>query len=64
MTHLANADDKQDEKSLKQVDLFYRSIEGLPVEETSIANSAGILGWPQSHATWNRPGTRRSRLLR
>jgi alanine racemase len=56
MTHLANADDKHDEKSLKQVDLFYKSIEGLSVDETSIANSAGILGWPQSHATWNRPG--------
>ena len=22
----------------------------------SLANSAGIIGWPQSHAEWNRPG--------
>lgn len=60
MTHLANADDKHDDKSLKQIDVFYRSIEGcLSDKDTnniSIANSAGILGWPQSHASWNRPG--------
>ncbi|MDH5600949.1 MAG: alanine racemase, partial [Gammaproteobacteria bacterium] len=56
MTHLANADDKHDDKTLKQLDVFYKSIEGLSVDETSIANSAGILGWPQSHANWNRPG--------
>ena len=56
MTHLANADDKHDDKSLNQIDTFYKSIEELNVEEASIANSAGILGWPQSHAFWNRPG--------
>ena len=56
MTHLANADDKQDETTLKQIEVFYKSIEDLSVSETSIANSAGILGWPQSHADWNRPG--------
>lgn len=56
MTHLANADDKHDDKSLKQIELFYQSIENLNIPEISIANSAGILGWPQSHATWVRPG--------
>ena len=56
MTHFANADDKQDDKTLKQIDVLYKSIEGLPVSEISLANSAGILGWPQSHAAWNRPG--------
>ena len=56
MTHLANADDKHDQKSLNQIDVFYKCIEGFATDETSIANSAGILGWPQSHATWNRPG--------
>ena len=56
MTHLANADDKQDDTTLKQIDVFYQSIESFSASETSIANSAGILGWPQSHALWNRPG--------
>lgn len=56
MTHFSNADDKQDDKTLKQLEVFYQSIENLSVNEISIANSAGILGWPQSHATWNRPG--------
>ena len=56
MTHLANADDKNDDKTLKQIDVFYQTIDGLSVNETSIANSAGILGWPQSHVSWNRPG--------
>lgn len=59
MTHLANADDKQDEKTLKQIDVFYQSFEEYLKNsdvEVSIANSAGLLGWPQSHANWNRPG--------
>lgn len=56
MTHFANADDKQDDKTLKQIDVFFQSIETLSDNETSIANSAGILGWPQSHSVWNRPG--------
>ena len=51
MTHLANADDKHDDKTLKQIDVFYKSIDSLSKEslsktETSIANSAGLLGWP------------------
>lgn len=56
MTHLANADDKQDDKTIKQIDVFYKSLDSLSNTETSVANSAGILGWPQSHAQWNRPG--------
>ena len=56
MTHLANADDKQDDKTLKQIDLFYQTLDSFSENETSIANSAGILGWPQSHSSYNRPG--------
>lgn len=56
MTHFSNADDKNDDKTLKQIEIFYQSIEELSVSERSLANSAGILGWPQSHAAWNRPG--------
>jgi len=59
MTHLANADDKEDDKTLKQIDVFYHSVEEYLKNndaEVSIANSAAILGWPQSHANWQRPG--------
>ena len=56
MTHLANADNKQDDTTVKQIDAFYGSIESLSENDTSVANSAGILGWPQSHSSYNRPG--------
>jgi alanine racemase len=54
-THLARADDLDDPATRHQLEAFRASAEacGLP---RSIANSAGILGWPDSHAEWNRPG--------
>ena len=55
MTHLANADDRSDPTTLEQLELFNASIGGFDTE-LSIANSAGILGWPQTHADWVRPG--------
>ena len=55
MTHLANADDLADEMTPRQLALFHECCGELPGERT-IANSAGLLGWPQSHADWNRPG--------
>lgn len=54
-THLACADDLQDLMTHKQLDLI-RSCAGKFKLASSIANSAGILFWPQSHAEWNRPG--------
>lgn len=55
MTHFANADDFNDDKTLKQIDLFKQTVTGLP-GECSMANSAGILGWTQSLSDWVRPG--------
>ncbi len=55
MTHLANADDKQDDKTVKQIALFNELTAGLPGQR-SIANSAGIMGWRLSLADWVRPG--------
>jgi alanine racemase len=55
MTHLASADDLNDTNTARQLSLFHACCDGLPGERT-IANSAGLLGWPQSHAEWNRPG--------
>ncbi|MEJ1296905.1 MAG: alanine racemase [Candidatus Sedimenticola sp. (ex Thyasira tokunagai)] len=55
MTHLSSADDRNDQKTEEQLELF------LPLAKeigcaTSISNSAGILGWPESHSDWIRPG--------
>ncbi len=55
MTHLANADDRRDPMTGRQIALFENTVRDLPGER-SIANSAGILGWPQSKADWVRPG--------
>lgn len=55
MTHLANADDRTDPATKRQLRIFDEAIAGLDGER-SVANSAGILGWPQTHAEWNRPG--------
>lgn len=60
MTHLANADDLGDDFTEQQIKIFYESIRFADAEsagiECSIANSAGVLGWPASHADWVRPG--------
>lgn len=55
MTHLANADDRQDNKSEKQIEVFNNIVSGNPAA-TSLANSAAILGWPAAHGHWVRPG--------
>jgi alanine racemase len=55
MTHLANADDKQDATTLKQIRLFNETVAALG-NERSIANSAGILAWQEALTDWVRPG--------
>lgn len=55
MTHLANGDDLSDPTTLQQCNQM-RSLVAPLDGEISIANSAGILGWPDSHADWVRPG--------
>ena len=54
MTHLANADSTDSlftETQIEQVSSL-----GLDEYEWSIANSAGILGWPEMHHIWARSG--------
>ena len=54
MTHLANADDLRDDKTVRQIELFNEAV--MPYDgERSIANSAGILAWPEARADWVRP---------
>jgi alanine racemase len=55
MTHFANADDVNDDKTIAQINLFNQTVAGLPGAR-SLANSAGILGWKQSLSDWVRPG--------
>ncbi len=55
MTHLANASDPDSPMTLAQLELFKRTCEGLEAART-VANSAGIIAWPQSHADYVRPG--------
>ncbi|MES9878853.1 MAG: alanine racemase [Candidatus Sedimenticola sp. 6PFRAG1] len=55
VTHLANADDLSDNTTVSQLERFKPLAEKLGVE-TSIANSAGTLGWPDAHGDWVRPG--------
>ncbi|MDR9437249.1 MAG: alanine racemase [Thiohalophilus sp.] len=55
MTHLANADDREDDYTLEQIRRF-ETLDDLSVTARSIANSAGLLGWSQSKSDWARPG--------
>jgi len=55
MTHFSCADDLDNGNTLQQLALFTQSL-GAGQGEQSLANSAGVLGWPASHADWVRPG--------
>jgi alanine racemase len=56
MTHFASADETSNPKTALQLDAFAAATAGIQAER-SIANSAGILAWPHSHADWVRPGS-------
>jgi alanine racemase len=55
VTHLANADDRSDPMTAAQLRRFADTTAGCPGER-SIANSAGILAWPDARSEWARPG--------
>ena len=40
----------------QQIQIFTELVKYLKIEEASLANSAGILGWPTAHLNWVRPG--------
>ncbi|MEM8561634.1 MAG: alanine racemase [Pseudomonadota bacterium] len=54
-THFACADDLESDLTPEQIAVFEHAVKGLDGEQ-SLANSAGILAWPTSHADWIRPG--------
>jgi len=55
MTHLANADDRDDPFTQRQLESFAAALGGIDGER-SIANSAAILAWPEAQGEWVRPG--------
>ncbi|MCW8844430.1 MAG: alanine racemase [Gammaproteobacteria bacterium] len=55
MTHLAGADELTGQGTRAQLELFEHTTRGVQAER-SIANSAGLLAWPESRAQWVRPG--------
>jgi alanine racemase len=55
MSHLAKADDREDPYTRQQLAVFQAATHGITTER-SMANSGGILGWPETHFDWVRPG--------
>jgi alanine racemase len=55
MSHLASADDPSDPSTAEQIACF-ASIELPPGCSRSLANSAGLVAWPDSRLDWVRPG--------
>jgi alanine racemase len=55
MSHFARSDEFECDSTARQVDRFVAATRGLDGPR-SLANSAGVLGWPDSHVDWVRPG--------
>ena len=61
MTHFAHADDVSGAYTTMQMSEFEACTQAIVSHtphkvEVSLANSAGLLAWPQSRADWSRPG--------
>lgn len=55
MTHLADAENRDNVVTQQQVECFNGAVSGLKGER-SLANSAALIAQPQCHADWVRPG--------
>ena len=55
MTHFPCADDLDNADTRQQIEAFGEAVATVDGEH-SLANSAGILGWPAARADWIRPG--------
>lgn len=54
-THFSNADELDNSKTLLQIKKLDQ-VNLLSQCKKSLANSAGIINWPESHSNYNRPG--------
>ena len=55
MSHLACADDIENDMSNRQIQQF-KAVTDKYALPRSMANSAGVVAWPESHFEWTRPG--------
>ncbi len=55
LTHFSSADEPENPATPNQINLFTEITEALPFKK-SMANSAGIIVWPESRKGWLRPG--------
>lgn len=55
MTHFASSDEFANEQTAQQTQRFLDATKDLPGER-ALANSAGLLGWPQARGEWVRVG--------
>lgn len=56
MGHLAQADEPGSAETIDQLQRFGSIADRLKPEQLSVANSAGVLAWPESHGDLVRPG--------
>lgn len=57
MSHLANADDPEDPTTPEQLRRLHAAVDRARwAGPLSLANSAGVMAWPQTHLDWVRPG--------
>ncbi|WP_028671494.1 alanine racemase [Saccharospirillum impatiens] len=56
MTHFASADQPETSYTALQIDRFNQLAQAVPGVQLCLANSAGVMAWPDSHADWVRPG--------
>jgi len=55
LTHFASADEPDNPATTEQIKLFYDIVKHASLQ-TSLANSAGLLAWPDAMSQWARPG--------
>jgi alanine racemase len=55
LSHFCCADEAHNDYTLQQYRRFLQTLEGL-CGERSLANSAAVLAWPDTHLDWVRPG--------
>lgn len=55
MTHFATANERNNPMTMEQLKVFNETCGHIDVER-SLANSAAIIAWPDTHAEWVRPG--------
>jgi alanine racemase len=56
MTHFSDADDFNSSKTIQQLQHFHKFLQKEEAGLKTLANSAGIIAWPDSHADYVRPG--------